>query len=267
MMKHNLSILITGTDTGIGKTSFTRLLSLLLRSSGARVSVLKPVETGCTTRSDGTLFASDAYQLWESSSQVQRLEEVISYKFTAPLAPAVVAEQENRLISLPKITRAIRESQQKGDFTLIEGAGGLLVPITWEFSFLDLARKHNMPCLLVVGSRLGALNHAALTFETLSHHGVPVLGYVFNDLFRKQPDGELFNEAALSSNRESFKKLAAPYGYRELAHLPFIPPEVLKDNDKLTEFASSQEKLQALTAQLLEFNQNQEGENERYARG
>lgn len=174
-------IFITGTDTGVGKTLVACGLAALLRQMGYRVGVMKPVETGCEER-DGKLFPQDTFYLKEASGCEEPLEKICPYRLKEPLAPSVAAERSGVKIDIGYIETLYGELSSKHDITVVEGAGGLLVPILPSFTYADLARLLNLPLLVVAANRLGAINHLLLTLEHASCRGLHVLGYVLNQL-------------------------------------------------------------------------------------
>ncbi|HYB99013.1 MAG TPA: dethiobiotin synthase [Candidatus Limnocylindrales bacterium] len=174
-------LFITGTDTGVGKTVVTCAIAAALRERGMRVAVYKPVETGCSVR-DGRRIGEDCQKLASAAGGGQSAEDVVSYLLLEPAAPLVAAQAENVTIDPARLTQDFARMASSADFTLVESAGGLLVPITARYSYRDLARELGLPLLCVVGSRLGCINHALLTLEAAQAAGIAVAGYVMNEL-------------------------------------------------------------------------------------
>lgn len=179
---HTNSIFITGTDTGVGKTTVACGLAAALKDGGLTVGVLKPAETGCTLMPDDQLYPEDAARLTFFSASQIPLDVVCPYALRLPLAPLVAARHEGITIELGKIIACHHAIAAAHDVTLIEGAGGLLVPLTSDATFADLAARMDVPLLVVVGSRLGAINHALLTIRYAQSVGLRVAGYVINFL-------------------------------------------------------------------------------------
>ena len=190
-------VLISGTDTGIGKTLVACGIAAALTSMGKNVGVFKPVETGCTVR-DGDLYPADASLLAAYASSSQPLREVCPFRYAAPLAPSVAAALEKRPVNPADLKSHFDRHARRHDVVLVEGAGGLLVPIAADYTFADLATHLNIPLVIVVGSRLGALNHALLTFDCLQTRSIPVLGYVLNHPTRASDDAIQSNPQTLS---------------------------------------------------------------------
>ena len=168
--------LVTGTDTGIGKTLVTAAIAAALAAAGRRVHVAKPAETGC--RPD----PEDALALRAAAGDAAPVADVCPWALPEPLAPALAAERAAVTIDVDGLLTHLRARSATADVLLIEGAGGLLVPLTRTVSFADLAGRLGARVVLVVGSRLGAINHALLTLEVLARRGLAVAGYVVNEL-------------------------------------------------------------------------------------
>ena len=172
-------LLITGTDTGVGKTLVACGLAACLNAGGRTVGVLKPVETGCMTR-DGQLYPEDAKLLASFAGSPAPLDELCPYRFAPPLAPSVAAHQAGVSIQPERIISLFQRISHQYDTVLVEGAGGLLVPLVDRYTFADLARDLDVPLLVVVGSKLGALNHTLLTLSYARAHSLPLKGYIMN---------------------------------------------------------------------------------------
>jgi len=142
---------------------------------------MKPAETGCVEK-DGQLVPEDAGRLKEASGCDEPLEKICPYRFKDPLAPSVAAERSGVAIDIDAIWKLYKEISSKHDITIVEGAGGLLVPILPHYTYADLAKLLKLPVLVVAANRLGAINHLLLTLEHASCRGLRVLGYVLNHL-------------------------------------------------------------------------------------
>lgn len=194
-------IFITGTDTGVGKTLVACGLAALLRNLGYRVGVMKPAETGCEER-DGQLFPQDAFYLKEASGCSEPLEKICPYRLRDPLAPSVAADRSGVKIDIDHIERLYKELRSKHAFMIVEGAGGLLVPLLPHYTYADLARLLKLPVLVVAANRLGVINHLLLTLEHATCRGLQVLGYLLNRL-----DDQ--SSLAADTNREALLSLTA----------------------------------------------------------
>jgi dethiobiotin synthetase len=204
-------LFVTGTDTGVGKTFFACGLAELLRESGYKVGVMKPAETGCD-QDDGKLVPQDALALKAASGCELPLEKICAYQFREPLAPSVAAERVGVSIDIDRLMRVFGETSAAHDITIIEGAGGLMVPLLPSYTYADFAKVLKLPLIVVAANQLGMINHLLLTLEHASCKGLSVLGYVLN---------RVSNESSLAAdnNREA---LAGLTGVPCLGELPFL---------------------------------------------
>jgi dethiobiotin synthetase len=204
-------IFITGTDTGVGKTFFACRLALLLRELGYRVGVMKPVETGCTEQG-GKIFPPDAILLKEASGSAFPLDTICPYQLREALAPSVAAQRQGISINVDRLMDIYDEISSSHDVTLVEGAGGLMVPLLPSYTYADFARVLNLPAIVIAANRLGAINHLLLTLEHARCQGVSVLGYVLNRL-------ESGPSMAAETNREALLTLTAVRCAGELSYV------------------------------------------------
>jgi dethiobiotin synthetase len=172
-------LFITGTDTGVGKTYVAAGLAAALKFRHVDVGVMKPVETGCRVRT-GRLMPGDTLQLMRSACVKDALSLVNPYRFKRPLAPAVAAELERKEIKPAKILSAFRKLSAGHDFMIVEGAGGIMVPLAGAYTYLDLAKELSLPVLIVARPGLGTINHTLLTIAALTGRKVPIAGIVIN---------------------------------------------------------------------------------------
>ena len=184
MEKSFKGILVTGTDTGIGKTHVATLLAKAFLSMGVdNVGVFKPVETGVLD------IPQDALKLKESAGCCEPVSVVAPYTFKEPVAPWVAAKKENRPISFAVLEETYNQIARKHTLTIVETAGGLFVPLSPEGTYADLAKRLHLPVLLVVGLRLGAINHALSTIQAARLQGLEILGYVLNEFEQDNSPG------------------------------------------------------------------------------
>ncbi len=174
-------IFVTGTDTGVGKTVVTACLVTLLTENGLDVGVMKPIETGCSARNH-RLVPRDATFLRAVSGSRDGLSLMNPYRFSKPLAPLIAAQIDHKKIKMKKISSAYKTLRERHDILFVEGAGGLLVPLAEKLTNLDLILELNLPVLVVVGSKLGAVNHALLTLNWAKENKVKILGVFINQL-------------------------------------------------------------------------------------
>lgn len=196
------ALFVTGTDTGVGKTVVTSALVAALVRRGVRVGVFKPVETGCVEDGNGAPVGEDCVRLARAAGSVQSPAEVASYLFREPAAPLVAAEAESATVDMDKIVGDFARLRERFDTVVVEGAGGWRVPITEDASYAELVAELNTPVVCVVGSRLGCVNHALLTFESVERSGAELLGYVVNPV---DTSGEY--EFAVRTNRDLIARL------------------------------------------------------------
>jgi dethiobiotin synthetase len=172
---------ITGTDTGVGKTAVTLGLMAHLQAQGETVAAMKPVASGCERAAAG-LVNNDALQLQQQSSVELPYALINPYAFGPPIAPHIAASLAGVTISSNTIRSAFEEIAGKADCVLVEGVGGWQVPLNADETLADLARNLGLDVILVVGIRLGCLNHALLTAESIVSSGCIPAGWVANRL-------------------------------------------------------------------------------------
>ncbi|HLK10041.1 MAG TPA: dethiobiotin synthase [Candidatus Binatia bacterium] len=201
------ALLVTGTDTGVGKTFVACALAIALRRAGRTVAVCKPVETGV----DGV--AEDARRLREAAGDPAPLDEICPYRLRAPLAPSVAARLEGTAIDVARLTALVARRAQAADVLLVEGAGGLMVPLAGTTTYLDFARALDLPLLVVAANRLGTVNHCALTARVAREAGVAVRGFVLS-----QPAPA--RDPSAATNAETIAALTGLCCLGVLEHLP-----------------------------------------------
>src|SRR5260370_305299 len=180
-MSPNRAFLVSGPDTGVGKPRIACGLAAGFRSRGLRVGGMKPAEPGCESVS-GELIAADALALRAAANTTDPLEMISPYRYATPLAPAAAAETEGREApDMTQIRRCYEQLAAKNDVMLVEGAGGLAVPLTWSENYADLARALDLDLILVVNNRLGCLNAALLSLNYATGRGLRVAGYILNN--------------------------------------------------------------------------------------
>lgn len=172
-------LFIIGTDTGVGKTYVSAGIARALTCRGVDVGVMKPAETGCSLR-DGRLMPKDVLRLMKSACVKDPLSLVNPYRFRRPLAPAVAAELERKTIDPLKIINAYQLLSNRHDFMIVEGAGGIMVPLSGAYTYLDLAKKLGLPVLIVARPGLGTINHTLLTIAALRGREIKIAGIVIN---------------------------------------------------------------------------------------
>lgn len=222
------AIFLTGTDTGAGKTLVSCAILRALSRRGLRVAAFKPVETGCRVEGD-RLVGEDCEKLAAACRSGQRAEDVAAYLFREPAAPMVAAEAEGACIEYAVLLDRYAENAVEADFVLVESAGGLLVPLADGFTTRDLARDLGLTAVCVIASRLGCINHALLTLEVLRSSGIPIAGYVINDLGVEDPYA-----VARGTNRGVLARFTEE---RDLGAMPGVEPAKREDFEALADLA------------------------------
>ena len=189
-------IFITGTDTGVGKTIMTGLLNRFLRKKKRSVITQKWIQTGTDDN--------------PPELKIHPYPAVYSFKF--PASPHLAARLEKRKINKEKIKKAYKNILKIHDFVLVEGIGGVLVPFNGKDLVIDIAKDLKLPCVIVVGNKLGAINHTLLTIEALKRRKIKILGIVFNNCLKGQ------SGAILKNNTKIIKALS---GEKILGIIPY----------------------------------------------
>ena len=176
-----LAWFITGTDTGVGKTEIALALMAALQARGLRVAAMKPVASGCVASAQG-LRNEDALRLQQQASMRLPYALVNPYAFEAPIAPHLAAAAAGVTIEFAPIARSFSEMCADADAVIVEGAGGWLAPLSDRHTMADLALSLNLPIILVVGMRLGCLNHALLSAAAITQRGQQLAAWVANEV-------------------------------------------------------------------------------------
>ncbi len=169
-------IFITGSDTEVGKTWFSCALIRTLRKKISRVGAYKPIASGVVDQID-----SDAFQLWEATGGLESIKLVCPQSFKAPLAPPLAASLEGRNVDAGLLAMGAQAWNGRCDFLVVEGAGGLLSPTTFELTNADLAFRLGWPIVVVVADRLGAVNQALMAIEVALSRKLDVAAVVLNE--------------------------------------------------------------------------------------
>lgn len=170
---------ITGTDTGVGKTRVAGALCRGLAARGTRVAGMKPVASGCTLTPEG-LRNDDALTLLAAMNVRARYSDVNPYAFAPAIAPHIAAREAGVDIDFAVLDRAYERLRMQSQALIVEGAGGWLAPLDSSRAFADLAVHWHLDVVMVVGMRLGCLNHALLTAEAIERRGLRLCGWVAN---------------------------------------------------------------------------------------
>lgn len=207
---------VTGTDTGVGKTTVVTTLIRLLVAAGRRARAVKPIESGCRRAPDGELEPADALAHRRAAGLDHLpLERFIRHRLEEPLAPAVAAERAGVALDFAACVELVGAAQAETDILLVEGAGGLLVPFTGDArsgyqTVADFIAALNVPVLVVARARLGTLNHTLLTVRELDRRGLACAGVILNDV-----------DAETGPEREDNARVLRAFGVPVSAELPY----------------------------------------------
>ena len=205
------SFFITGTDTDVGKTLVARTLLRAFAAQGIACAGYKPISAGCARTPEG-LRNQDALLLQQAASLALPYERVNPFAFEPPIAPHIAAREVGETISLNGLSGGLRQIEQAGaELVIVEGAGGWYLPLDGTQLLSDWVKREQLPVILVVGAKLGCLNHALLTCAAIRHQGLTLAGWVVN---RVDPHMSHYQE-----NLETLKGLlSAPF----LGEIPFV---------------------------------------------
>lgn len=215
-MSGPLSVFVTGTDTEIGKTLISCALLRGFTQAGLRAAAMKPIAAGAFER-DGQWHNEDADQLDAAASVVLPPEMRTPYLLKAPAAPHIVAAHEGITIDLTHIVECHSEALARADIVVVEGVGGFRVPLTDTHDTADLACALALPVVLVVGVRLGCINHALITAEAIATRGLRLAGWVANCV----DPAMRFAEENIDAVR---MRLASEHGTPLLGIVPHLAP-------------------------------------------
>lgn len=215
------SVFITGTDTNVGKTMVSAAILVALQKLGKTTAALKPVAAGADVTEEG-LRNEDGVILQRYQSSDLSYQQINPVLLQQPLSPHIAAELERRRVTVRQLEGYCRGVMlQRFDVILIEGAGGWRVPLNNTETLAELPRLLGIPAILVVGMRLGCLNHALLTAEAMRRDGVPLLGWVANQV---DPD-----MAQIDANLDTLRRHLPGHFLGHTPWLEHAAPELLAD--------------------------------------
>nr|VFJ54873.1 MAG: dethiobiotin synthase [Candidatus Kentron sp. DK]VFJ56619.1 MAG: dethiobiotin synthase [Candidatus Kentron sp. DK] len=206
-------VFITGTDTEVGKTWVSLGVMAAFQGAGISTVAMKPVASGCQSTEEG-LRNDDALRLIRQGSVPIPYDLVNPFSFAPAIAPHIAAREAGCAISLEKIRSCYRALTDRAECCVVEGVGGWLVPLTATETVADLARRLKLPVILVVGIRLGCINHALLSAESILGGGQELLGWVANRI-----------EPGAQRSEENIRALAERIDAPLLADIPCFPGE------------------------------------------
>ena len=186
-MTNSIGFFITGTDTEVGKTLVSGALILKLRNEGINTIGFKPVVAGTYQSPEGEILNEDIETLRIASNLSKKELCLCPYVLEQPAAPHLVAKHQGLTLEMDVITKALQNIQQRADCIVVEGAGGLLIPLNENEDLGKFAQEIDLPVILVVGMKLGCINHALLTYEAIKARHLKVAGWVANALPPEMP--------------------------------------------------------------------------------
>ena len=208
---------VTGTDTEVGKTLVSGALILKLREQGIKAIGFKPVVAGTYRNTKGETLNEDLETLRIASNLSSDESSLCPYVLDQPAAPHLVAKHQGLNLEMAVITKAFRNIQKHADCIVVEGAGGLLIPLNENEDLGDFAKAIDLPVILVVGMKLGCINHALLTYEAIKARKLNIAGWVGNVLFEEM--------LLLQENLQTLQaRIDAPF----LGLIPTLPKELQK---------------------------------------
>ncbi len=216
-------LFLTGTNTGVGKTHVGAMIARALVAAGHRVGVYKPVESGCRREQD-SLIAADARQLWEAAGCPGELSFVCPQRFEAALAPPQAAALENSSVDRELLRSGLNHWRDHSDFILVEGAGGLMSPLSSEDYNADLANDLGLPLVIVASNELGVINATLQTIITARAIApqLPIAGVILNQTALRDED---------ASVGRNVNELRARCAVPVLAHIAYGQRDFSEDVD------------------------------------
>ncbi|MEW6247698.1 MAG: dethiobiotin synthase [Nitrospirota bacterium] len=208
-------VFVTGTDTGVGKTFVTSALARHLKHRGLAVGVMKPIETGVAHDAPGL---SDADRLARAAGVLDALDLITPYRFPDPLAPLAAARRAGLSVDVGVIARAVQVLRARHTVLLVEGVGGVLVPIGPQLDVRDLIARLGTPVLVVGRASLGGVNHALLTVEAVRQRGLTVLAIALNEPAPTPATPAV--ELQVESTVELIRELTGAPVFGPLRHVP-----------------------------------------------
>ncbi len=204
-------LFITGTDTGIGKTMVTGAISRVLYEAGVSTGVFKPIASGCRLYREG-LVSYDTQFLAHCANSAYSLEQITPVRYSQPVTPSVAVELSQRGIDWQALQMAWANMMRENEIVLVEGVGGVMVPLEGDYMVLDMMCDMDLPVLVVSQNKLGTINQTLLTIEACRGRGLNVIGVVFNAY---ETDGA---DKAQESNARVIEELS---GVKVLTVIPY----------------------------------------------
>ena len=219
-MSKSAGFFVTGTDTEVGKTLVSGALIVKLRDQQINAIGFKPVVAGTYKDTSGITLNEDLETLRIASNLSHGELSLCPYVLDKPAAPHLVAAQQGLKLEMSMMTAAFQNIQKHADCIVVEGAGGLLVPLNQDEDLGGFAKKIDLPIIFVVGMKLGCLNHALLTYEAIKARNLKIAGWIANALEEEMP--------LLQGNLQTLRaRIDAPF----LGLIPSLPKELQKATD------------------------------------
>ena len=211
---------VTGTDTEVGKTLISGALILKLREQGINAIGFKPVVAGTYQDAAGKTLNEDVETLRIASNLGSNELSLCPYVLDQPAAPHLVAARQSLKLEMSVMAEAFQNIQNQADCVVVEGAGGLLIPLNDQKDLSDFAKEIHLPIILVVGMKLGCINHALLTYEAIKARNLNIAGWIANALFTEMP--------LLQENLQTLKtRMTTPF----LGLIPVLPKALQKPDN------------------------------------
>jgi dethiobiotin synthetase len=231
--KQHKGLFITATDTGVGKTLIAGALAKILSQKGKTIGVFKPVATGCRKTTQG-LVSEDAEFLAHCTSSELGIDIINPVKFAKPAAPFACEKAENQKVDFVKIAVAYNQICQKSDFVIVEGIGGIRVPITEDIDVLSLAKAFNLPVIIIARPNLGTINHTLLTIDAVRRSGLSLAGVIINGYDENTKDfAEKTNPAIIKELGRVEILAVVPYDKQTNTEKGIIGDKVLNSLNKI----------------------------------
>lgn len=211
---------VTGTDTEVGKTLISGALILKLREQGINAIGFKPVVAGTYQDATGKSLNEDVETLRIASNLGSNELNLCPYVLDQPAAPHLVAARQSLKLEMSVMAEAFQNIQNQADCVVVEGAGGLLIPLNDQKDLSDFAKEIHLPIILVVGMKLGCINHALLTYEAIKARNLNIAGWIANTLYTEMP--------LLQENLQTLKtRMTTPF----LGLIPVLPKALQKPDN------------------------------------
>ena len=211
---------VTGTDTEVGKTLISGALILKLREQGINAIGFKPVVAGTYQDATGKTLNEDVETLRIASNLGSNELNLCPYVLDQPAAPHLVAARQSLKLEMSVMAEAFQNIQNQADCVVVEGAGGLLIPLNDQKDLSDFAKEIHLPIIVVVGMKLGCINHALLTYEAIKARNLNIAGWIANTLYTEMP--------LLQENLQTLKtRMTTPF----LGLIPVLPKALQKPDN------------------------------------